>query len=60
MIKLFEDGILTVTREDGAVLTQGLHPERYNQWNSEEEAMAFQFNDRYPFIMPVEEEPTAL
>lgn len=52
MIKSFEEGVLTVTREDGAVLTQPLHPERYEAWQSEEEAMAFTFNNRYPFIMP--------
>jgi|GEM_PF-6694013 hypothetical protein len=60
MIKLFENGILTVTREDGAVLIQDLHPERYNAWRSEEEALAFTFNDRYPFLMPeVVVDPTA-
>lgn len=52
MIKTFKDGVLTVTREDGAVLTQALHPERYEAWYSEKEAMAFQLNDRYRFIMP--------
>lgn len=52
MIKTFEDGVLTVTREDGAILTQALHPERYEAWESEQEAMAFKFNNHYPFIMP--------
>jgi|TARA_R110000822_G_scaffold228641_1_gene361032 hypothetical protein len=52
MTKTFENGVLTVTRKDGAVLTQALHPERYEEWTSEAEAMAFKFDNRYHFIMP--------
>jgi hypothetical protein len=46
----FNNGVLTVTREDGAVLELPVHPSRQSPWESEEEALNFPITDKYPFI----------
>ena len=55
MLKTFENGVLTVTRDDGAVLTLSKHPSRYNEWRSEREALDFSITSNYGFTDVVQQ-----
>ncbi len=50
---LFENGILTITREDGYVVAFPYNPETQVNWSSEQEAMDYSNSVPLYFINPV-------
>jgi hypothetical protein len=58
MNKVFENGVLTCTKDDGSFVVLSVHPSTREPWGTEAEAMAYQIPANMPFISPEPETPT--
>lgn len=54
MTKTYENGLLTIVRDDGKILKQERNPATGKPWASEAEAFAFTFDGRYPWLTEAE------
>lgn len=52
MNRVFENGVLILTRDDGHYLKMAVHPETRLPWESEAQAFAYEISDKFGFIDP--------